>query len=974
MASTLQWARSARAGLLLLLTLGASISLLAAEQRYDYDPLGRLVRSVEGGSATDYIYDAAGNLLEVTGGATVAAPSVSALSPTEVRRGQTATITVTGSALNHATVASPSADLVVSNVKSQPTSIEFDLTVSAQAPLGTQSFTLANAGGSVAASMTINPALPRMSITPVPLAVPPDNVPRAFNIALSNADTVAHTIDLSVSNPAIATVSPASITIPAGQVSAQASITGRSGGSTTLSLASPTLQAVQTPVYVTAEFAGINTSNAALVGVVLEVPPSPPRTEVVQIGAHADVGVVIGGHLRDVTPKAIPRGTTATLTLTGKGLDAAASIALYPADGVTVGTLSAAPDGLTAAVNVSVADDAPATLRQIVLTDNAGSRFPVSRADSDRVLIAYHAPVVESVTPVFGTVGAPVTVTLRGRNLQGARIDLSPGTGIQVDGAPVANADGTVATFNLGIGSLTALGEHLVRVHTPGGSSQSVKTPENTFTVVTALNEVIGPVHAAQVGVVLEAPPTPPSSQDLGLYAPSLGMAFGPVVTNATPRAGIIGESVTLTMQGQELDGVTALTFSPAEGLTVQSLTPSADGKSLSATVDIAFNAPKTVRAIRVWSGTTSVPFSDPAHAQFQVTAPLPRIDSVTPVNIAAGSGPVTLNVRGVNFKDASQVTVTPATGITVSQPPLVNADATEVSVTVTVAAGASTGQRVLRVTTPAGTTDATASPSNTLNIVNTLGGAVTPILAPALGVVKQDDTPPATEDRPVLAYDLGVVLQSDPPPPASQDIFLGGARLGVAVGPFAHTVQASALVPGATGSLTVTGMSLDVVTSVSLLPATGVTLGTPVVSADNLSLILPVTVAANAPAGPRQLVLSTPTGTLPFSQAEGDRFIVAPGAPAIDSITPILARQGDTVTLTIRGTYLQDASVLIEPAAGVVLGGPPGVNTTGTEITIGVHVPLGAALGGRVIRVQTPGGVTTDQAEPANTFTVFPP
>lgn len=974
MASILQWARSARAALLVLLTLGTSISLLAAEQRYDYDALGRLVRSVEGGSATGYIYDPAGNLLEVTGGATVAAPTVSTVSPTEVRRGQTVKITLTGSALSHVTVASPSAGLVVSSVKSQPNSVEFDLAVSAQAALGAQSFTLTNAGGSATVSLTINPALPRMAVTPVPLAVPPDNVARAFNVTLSNADTVAHTIELSVSNPAIATVSPASITIPVGQVSAQASITGRSGGSTTLTLASPTLQTVQTPVYVTAEFAGINTSHAALVGVVLEVPPSPPNTGVVQIGANADMGVVVGGHLRDVAPRAIPRGTAATLTLMGKGLDAASSIALYPADGVTIGPLTAAPDGLTATVNLNVADDAPATLRQVVITDSAGNRFPASRADSDRVLIAYHAPVVESVTPVFGTVGAPVSVTLRGRNLQGARVELSPGTGIQVDGAPVVNTEGTVATFNLGIGSLTALGEHLVRVHTPGGASQSVKAPENTFTVVSALNEVIGPIHAAQLGVVVEAVPTPPSSQDVGLYAPSMGVAVGPVVTHATPRSGIIGESVTLGMQGQELDGVTALTFSPAEGLTVQSLTPSADGKSLSATIDIAASAPKTVRTIRVWSGPTGVPFSDPAHAQFLVTAPQPRIDSVTPVNIAVGSGPVTLTVRGINFKDASQVTATPATGITVSQPPVVNADATEISVSATVDAGAATGQRVVRVTTPAGTTDATSSPSNTLNIVNTLGGAVTPILAPALGVIKQDDTLPATEERPVSAYDLGVVLQSDPPPPASQDIFLGGARLGVTVGPFAHTVQASALVPGATGSLMVMGMNLDAVSSVSLLPATGVTLGTPVVAADRLSMTIPVTVAANAPAGPRQLVLSTPTGVLPFSQPEGDRFIVASGAPVIDSITPILARQGDSATLTIRGAHLQNASVLIEPVTGVVLGGPPVINSTGTEITIGVHVPVEAALGGRVIRVQTPGGITTDQAEPANTFTVFPP
>lgn len=973
MATTIQWARSACAGLLLLLTCGASISLLAAEQRYDYDALGRLVRAIEGAGSTEYTYDPAGNLLQVTGGGVVAAPSISGVSPTDIRRGQTATVTVSGTGLAHATVTSPSPSLVVSSVKSLANSVEFILAVAANAPLGTQTFTLSNAGGSVSASLAINPSLPTVAVTPVPLAVPPDNVPRSFSIVLTNADSISHTINLAVSNPGIASVSPASITIAAGQTSAQASITGLSGGSTTLSLTSSTLQTVQTPVYVTAEFAGINTSNAPLVGVVLEAPPAPPNTQVIQLGARADVGVVVGGHIRDIGPKAIPRGSSATLTLMGKGLEVASAVTLYPADGVTLGSLNAAPDGLTATVTATVADDAPATLRQLVVTDGAGNRFPASRSDSDRVLIAYPAPVVESVTPVFGTVGAPVSITLRGRNLQGAKIQLSPGTGIQVDGAPVVNAEGTVASFNLGIGSLTALGDHLVTVYTPGGASQSVKGPENTFTVVTALNETIGPINAPQLGVVLQSEAAP-TSQDYGLFTSNVGVAFGPVVTSLSPRAGIIGETVSLSLQGQELDGVTALTFSPADGITVQSLTPAADGKSVSASIDIAVSAPKTIRTVRAWADATALPFSDVNQSQFQVTAPLPRIDSVTPVNLAAGDGPVTLTVRGINFKDASLVAVSPETGITVSQPPVVSADSTEITVTVTVAAGATTGQRVVRVTTPAGVTDTISTPANTLNIVNTLGGTITPIQAPALGVIKQDDTPPPTIDSLLASSSVGVVLQTDPPPPVTQEVFLGNARLGVTVGPFASQVQASPLTPGISGTLTVTGMGLDAVISASVLPATGVTLGTPVIAADGLSLTVPVTVAANAAAGPRQLVLNTGATNLPFTLNEGDRFVVATGAPSIDSITPILARQGDIVTLTVRGAHLHHATVLIEPAAGVVLGSAPVINAAGSELTLGLYVPADAALGGRVIRVQTPGGITTDQPEPANTFTVFPP
>lgn len=971
--AALKLARYVRVFWIILLSFFAIAAIQAAEQNYDYDPLGRLVRSVGGGNAVEYRYDAAGNLLEVTGNLPATAPTVSNVAPATLRRGQTAQIALNGTGLSFASVTSSSAAFNLSGVNAQASTLTFNLAVADSAALGGHTFTVSNSAGSATFVVTVNPKLPVLSVAPVPLAVAPDNVPRSFSVNLTNADTVAHTVNLSTTNSAIATVSPVSLSIAPGQTSVLASITGVSGGSTTLSLTSPSLQTVQAPVFVTTEFAGINTSNAPLVGVVLEKPPAPPGSQTIQLGARADVGVVVGGHIRDITPKAVPRGTSATVTLFGRGLETAVAANLNPSDGVTLGSLSAAPDGFSATLSVTVADTAPATLRQIVLTDGAGNRFPAARADSDRLLIAYPAPVVESITPVFGTVGAPVAVTLRGRNLQQGKVQLSPGTGIQVDGAPVVNADGTAMTFNLGIGSLTALGEHLVTVFTPGGVSANIKGPQNTFTVVTALNETITPISAPQVGVVLQAEAPPPTSQDYGLNAPHLGIAVGAVVTGLAPRAGIVGETVVLTLQGQELSGITSLTFTPGDGLTVQSVTPAVDGKSVAASVVVAANAPKTIRTVKALAGSVSIPFSDARQSQFQVTASLPRVDSVTPVNLVIGTSSVALTVRGVNFKDASLVSVSPASGITVSQP-LVNADSTEISVNVAIASSAVAGQRVVTVATPAGTTDSVSTPANTLNLVNTLGDTITPIQAPALGVVKLDDTPPPSIDSLLASPDVGVVLQADAPPPGTQDIYLGNTRLGVAVGPVAKTLQASALRPGISGTLTVSGVELDAVSTVSVNPATGITLGTPTTQPDGLSLSVPVTLAANAPAGVKELKLSNGATPVLFTEAAAARFIVATDEPRIDSIAPILARQGDTVTLTVRGAHLSHSTVLIEPVAGVVLGSAPVISADGTQLTLGMFLPADAALGGRVIRIQTPGGITTDQPAPANTFTVFPP
>lgn len=959
----------------MLLLLGGVGLAVATEQRYDYDALGRLVRSIGGATSTEYVYDAAGNLLEVKNAGAAIAPVVTGVTPSSLRRGLTAVIRIDGSGFSSATVTAPAAGFVLSGQKVLATSIEFTLAVAANVALGSHNFTVANAAGSATATITINPGLPVLSVAPLPLAVAPDNVPRSFSISLSNADSVAHTVNLITANPAIATVNSTPLSIAPGQTNVIASITGVSGGSTTLTLNSPTLQTVQVPVFVTAEFAGINTSNAPLVGVVLEKPLAPPVSQNIQLGSRADVGVVVGGHIRDITPQAVSQGTSAIITLFGKGLGAAVAASLHPADGVTLGSFTAAPDGLSATLSVTAANSAPATLRQVVLTDSAGLRFAAARADSDRLLIAYPAPVVESVTPVFGTVGTPVSITLRGRNLQQGKVQLNPGTGIQIDGAPAVSADGRVMTLNLGIGSFTALGEHLVTVTTPGGVSQNVKGPQNTFTVVTTLVETITPITAPQVGVVLQPVALPPVSQNYGLGSFDLGIAKGSTVTRITPRVGIVGETLSLSIQGLELSGVTALSFTPAEGISVQSLTPALDGKSVSASIAIAGTAIKTVRGMKVLAGTTDVPFSDIFQSQFLVSAPLPRIDSVSPVNLAVGTGPITLTVRGANFKDASVVSILPASEISVSQPPTVSTDGTVITVNLTLSASAATGQRVVTVTTPAGTTDAATTPGNTLNLVNTLGESITPIQAPALGVVKQvDPLPPPTLDSLLASPQVGVLLQAVAPPPVTQDIFLGNARLGVTLGPVAKTLQATPLRPGASGTLTVGGVGLDTVASVSVSPATGITLGAPVIQPDGLSLAVPLTLAADAPAGVRELKLGNGATPVLFTEAAAARFIVAAGAPRIDSIAPILARQGDTVTLTVRGAHLGSASVLIEPAAGVVLGSAPVISADGTQLTLGVYLPADAALGGRVIRIQTPGGITTDQPEPANTLTVFPP
>jgi len=240
-------ARYARALWIILFSFFAIAAIQAAEQSYDYDPLGRLVRSTGGGNAVEYRYDAAGNLLEVTGNLSVTAPAVSSVTPPALRRGQTAQITLNGAGLSFASVTSPSTAFTISGVNAQATTLSFGLAVADNAALGGHTFTVSNSAGTANFVITVNPKLPVLSVAPLPLAVAPDNVPRSFSISLTNADTIAHTVNLTTTNPAIATINPASLSIAPGTTAVLASITGVSGGSTVLSLTSPTLQAVQVP-------------------------------------------------------------------------------------------------------------------------------------------------------------------------------------------------------------------------------------------------------------------------------------------------------------------------------------------------------------------------------------------------------------------------------------------------------------------------------------------------------------------------------------------------------------------------------------------------------------------------------------------------------------------------------------------------------------------------------------------------------
>lgn len=958
--------------LALLLGLFACATF-AAQERYDYDGLGRLIRVIdEQGRVTEYVYDAAGNILQViagTGG--VQAPAITAISPNLIRRGETKSMQINGTGLIGAQVGISDPGLGIANVAASSTLVSFTLTATASAVLGPQQVTVSNAAGSATTSLTVSPVLPKLGMSPLPIAVPPSGASRNFFVSLSSADNINHVVDVASANTAIATVSPASVTIAAGQTEAIVSIAGQSAGTTAINLTSSTLAGTAVPVFVTSEFTGLTTSFARPLGVVLDAPPGGTSTTFGPFTSPL-VGVAVGAYLGSVTPRTLAIGTGPTpLVITGAGLEGVTALAIQPADGLTLGTISVAPDGRSVTVPVTVAANALTTVRKVVLTGAQQPYIP-AQPSADQIQITPPGPEIFSIDPIFavtGTTGA--TLTVRGRNLQDAQsVNFTPGTGISVSATPVANADGSILTVSFSVSPLAVPAEHVVSVATTGSASSATPSSANTFRVVNEVQAVYTPIASAHLGV-LKQDATPPPGQTLNAFSGLLGVALGPVITGRTPQAGIIGETVQLAFSGYALQGVTAIEFLPADGITVGAPSVGADGRSVTVSVTIAATAPQTLRALRLRAGTAEVPFSDPSAAQFRITPPLPLIDSTTPIVYQIGGGDVMMTLRGVNLQGAQLVRLTPPDGVSIAAP-VVNAAGTELTATVNVSAAAAAGSRIVVVASPAGESSSSGNAANTVQLVTTIAGSVTPIVSPDLGVVLETTAPPpALSIGPVVAPALGVLLQDSNPPPPQE--MVRALQVGVAVGPFASGVQTPPLTPDSTGTLVISGSALADVTSVVIEPATGITTGAITAAPDGSQISVPLTLSG-AQAGLRGARVFRGSGLVPFIPADASTFRIGVGAPSIESITPIFANRGETLTLTIRGQNLQGVTaVTASPATGLFIDNAPTVNPAGTEVTVRIGIASDAPQGARLIYVITPGGVSIAFDPAANTFTVFP-
>ena len=640
-----------------------------------------------------------------------------------------------------------------------------------------------------------------------------------------------------------------------------------------------------------------------------------------------------------ISPTSIRRGETKTIQITGTGLNGAHVSTTDP--GLDIAGLQASAAQITFSLTATLS--AVLGTRQILISNAAGSI-------SAQI-------VVNPVIPVLSMAPQPIAITpASGPRSFSVLLSSADNVDHVVNVASANPAIATVAPSSL---TFTAgQTEKLVTINGQTAGNTAINLTSTTVAstsvpvFVVSSGELAGLTtkFAAPVGVVVEQASGGTSITFGPFVSPLVGIAKGAYIEGITPNRLATGTGPTdVVVSGNELGGVTAVTISPPDGLTLGALTIAPDGRSVTVPVTVAANAPTTVRKVTLSGPQQPYIAAGPGADQLRVTLPAPEILSIDPIFATTGTTAMTLTVRGRNFQLAQSVALTPSTGISVSATPSVNADGTIFTVALSVAPLAPTGPRVVTVTTVGGTSDSTLSAANIFSVVNQVQAVFAPIASALLGVVLQDAAPPPAQTLSTFASLVGVVI-----PPAATGI-------APAVG-----------IVGQTVNLTISGIGLNGVTAVQLSPADGVTLGAPSVSPDGVTVTVSATMALGAPQTLREVRLFAGAVQIVFTNPSAALFRVSAPLPEFDSISPVVLQIGaPAVTMIIVGRNLQNATqVRVDPPTGITISSLT-VNGAGTQATVTISAAAGSTTGPRAVILATPAGESPTEQSAANTLTL---
>ena len=923
----------------------------------------------------------------------ISVPTITGISPAS--RGQSATnqnLTLTGTNfVNGAVVTFANSGVTVNSTTfNSATSLTVNVTVAANASLGTSTVTETNpdtgtfTSGSI---FTVNAAPTVTAVSPTSLnqgatsqaltvsgtgfvsgATPTfsgtgitvnsttfvNATTLTVNVTIAGGATVGSST-ITVTNPdagngtsgAIFTVNPApTITgvspssLNAGAVNQSLTVTGTdfvSGASLATAFSGSNITVLSTTfVNATTLTVNVSISSSAATG---------PRTFTV---ANGDGSIATSGSIftvnaaptvTAVSPTSLAQGATnQSLTITGTDFVSGASLAtVFSGTGITVNstTLNSATS-LT--VNISITGGAPTGTRIITVTNGDGSI-----ATSGSIFTVNAAPTVTAVSPTSRGQGATSqNLTVSGTGFESGATATFSNTGITVNSTTYVSA--TSLTVNVTIAGNATVGSGTITVMNPDDGSA---TSGSIFTVNTA--------------------PSPVS------------------VSPSSLNQGAISQTLTLTGTGF-VSGATT-TFS-GTGITVNSTT---FVNSTTLTVNVTITGGATVG-----SSTITVTNPDAGNSTsgsiFTVNA-APTITGVSPASRDQGAVSQNLTVTGTDFVNgASLATVFSGSLITVNSTTYVNS--TTLTVNVSISSSAATGTRTFTVTngdrstatsgsifTVSGAPTVTAvSPTSrgqgatnqTLTITGTnfVSGATTAFSTNGITVN-------STTFNSATSLTVNVSI-SGSATPGTRTITVtngdgstatSGSIFTVNAAPTVTAVSPTSRGEGATAqNLTVTGTGFQS-GATTTFSGTGITVNsTTFVNATTLTVN--ISISSGALVGTRAITVTNPDAG---NGTSGSIFTVN-GAPTVTAVSPT-SRDAGAVNqnLTITGTNFITGATVAFSTNGIT------VNSTtfnsATSLSVNISIASGATVGTRTITVTngdgsvvTSGSIFTVNAAPTVT------
>ena len=478
-------------------------------------------------------------------------------------------------------------------------------------------------------------------------------------------------------------------------------------------------------------------SSAAL-GVLFNDTPAQVTTD--RLISTKPLNVVLGASITGLTPQQQAVDSSFTLAINGTDLGAVTDVGFSPDDGVTLSAPVVAGDGQSLTVDVTIAADAPATLRQVLVTASGSPIRPAS-PEADRFRITPPQPSIASIAPNYLVAGAgTAAITIRGQLFDEVQsVRLIPADDITVN-TPTVNAAGDIVTVELTALAGAQTGPRTLVVKTPGGETTLTPDAANTMNVVSQVVATRTPILSAPLGIQKDTDTPPPAAtadrlilaspigvelqasvpdptRDIEVVGALTGVTLGPIGLGLTPSAALIDSSMVVTINGSELDDVTAVAFVPADGVTLTSgFTVNSAGTQITVPIDVDVNAPQTLRQVVLTTASGEVRFSSPEGDRIRIAGDAAIIDSIEPIQQVPGTT-FDLLIRGSNFNETSVVSAAPANGVQFNTP-VVNGDGTEITVRMVIDLTATPGPRAITVTTPSGTTSDTPTAENTFTVV----------------------------------------------------------------------------------------------------------------------------------------------------------------------------------------------------------------------------------------------------------------